>query len=140
MRSIEEIEYLEEPDMFHDVFAHVPMLSDERYTIYFQKIGELALNFINNKEKLERLQRLYWFTIEFGLMKTSSGLKAYGAGIISSSEEMKNALSIKSIKESFNVENVLNQNFKIDRVQKKYFVINSFLQLVNSLNEVEIKI
>jgi phenylalanine-4-hydroxylase len=73
-------------------------------------------------------------------MKTSSGLKAYGAGIISSSEEMKNALSIKSIKESFNVENVLNQNFKIDRVQKKYFVINSFLQLVNSLNEVEIKI
>jgi phenylalanine-4-hydroxylase len=53
---------------------------------------------------------------------------------------MKNALSIKSIKESFNVENVLNQNFKIDRVQKKYFVINSFLQLVNSLNEVEIKI
>ena len=140
MRSIEEIEYLEEPDMFHDVFAHVPMLSDERYTLYFQKIGELALNFINNKEKLERLQRLYWFTIEFGLMKTSSGLKAYGAGIISSSEEMKNALSIKSIKESFNVENVLNQNFKIDRVQKKYFVINSFLQLVNSLNEVEIKI
>ena len=140
LRSIEEIEYLEEPDMFHDVFAHVPMLSDERYTLYFQKIGELALNFINNKEKLERLQRLYWFTIEFGLMKTSSGLKAYGAGIISSSEEMKNALSIKSIKESFNVENVLNQNFKIDRVQKKYFVINSFLQLVNSLNEVEIKI
>ena len=140
MRSIEEFEYLEEPDMFHDVFAHVPMLSDERYTLYFQKIGELALNFINNKEKLERLQRLYWFTIEFGLMKTSSGLKAYGAGIISSSEEMKNALSIKSIKESFNVENVLNQNFKIDRVQKKYFVINSFLQLVNSLNEVEIKI
>jgi phenylalanine-4-hydroxylase len=140
LRSIEEIEYLEEPDMFHDVFAHVPMLSDERYTLYFQKIGELALNFINNKEKLERLQRLYWFTIEFGLMKTSSGLKAYGAGIISSSEEMKNALSIKSIKESFNVENVLNQNFKIDRVQKKYFVINSFLQLVNSLKEVEIKI
>lgn len=140
MRSIEEFEYLEEPDMFHDVFAHVPMLSDERYTLYFQKIGELALNFINNKEKLERLQRLYWFTIEFGLMKTSSGLKAYGAGIISSSEEMKNALSIKSIKESFNVENVLNQNFKIDRVQKKYFIINSFLQLINSLNEVEIKI
>ena len=140
MRSIEEIEYLEESDMFHDVFAQLPMLSDERYTLYFQKIGELALNFINNKEKLERLQRLYWFTIEFGLMKTSRGLKAYGAGIISSSEEMKNALSIKSIKESFNVENVLNQNFKIDRVQKKYFVINSFLQLVNSLNEVEIKI
>ena len=140
MRSIEEFEYLEEPDMFHDVFTHVPMLSYERYTLYFQKIGELALNFINNKEKLERLQRLYWFTIEFGLMKTSSGLKAYGAGIISSSEEMKNALSIKSIKESFNVENVLNQNFKIDRVQKKYFIINSFLQLINSLNEVEIKI
>ena len=59
-------------------------------------------------------------------MKTSSGLKAYGAEIISSSKEMKNIHSIKLIKESFNVENVLNKNFKIDRVQKKYFVINSF--------------
>ena len=59
-------------------------------------------------------------------MKTSSGLKAYGAGIISSSEEMKNTLSIKSIKETFNVENVLNKNFKIDRVQNKYFIIDLF--------------
>ena len=72
-------------------------------------------------------------------MKTSSGLKAYGAGIISSSKEMKNTLSIKLIKESFNVENVY-KNFKIDRVQKKYFVINSFEQIDDSLNEVEIKI
>ncbi|MAD13140.1 MAG: hypothetical protein CMC04_10570 [Flavobacteriaceae bacterium] len=72
-------------------------------------------------------------------MKTSSGLKAYGAEIISYSKEMKNTLSIKLIKESFNVENVY-KNFKIDRVQKKYFVINSFEQLDDSLNEVEIKI
>ena len=140
LRSFNEIDYLAEPDMFHDVFAHVPMLTNKSYTYFFQKIGEIALKFIDNSNKIERLQRLYWHTIEFGLMKTNFGIKAYGAGIISSYEEMKNIISIESIKESFNVDNVLNENFRIDKVQKKYFIINSFEQLVDSLKEVEIKI
>ena len=123
-------------DMFHDVFAHVPMLTDIDYTNFFQNIGQLALEVINDEEKLKKLQRLYWFTIEFGLMETPSGNKIYGAGIISSKNEMKNAFSNKSIKIDFNVVDIMNQDFRIDIVQEKYFVIKSFNQLSESLEEV----
>jgi len=136
LRSMDEIDYLEEPDMFHDVFAHVPMLTDVDYTNFFQNIGQLALEVINDEEKLKKLQRLYWFTIEFGLMETSSGNKIYGAGIISSKNEMKNAFSNKSIKTGFNVIEIMNQDFRIDIVQEKYFVIKSFNQLSGSLEDV----
>jgi phenylalanine-4-hydroxylase len=136
LRSMEEIDYLEEPDMFHDVFAHVPMLTDVDYTNFFQNIGQLALEVINDEEKLKKLQRLYWFTIEFGLMETSNGNKIYGAGIISSKNEMKNAFSNKSIKTDFNVLEIMNQDFRIDIVQEKYFVIKSFNQLSGSLEDV----
>ena len=133
---MEEIDYLEEPDMFHDVFAHVPMLTDTDYTNFFQNIGQLALEVINDEEKLKKLQRLYWFTIEFGLMETSNGNKIYGAGIISSKNEMKNAFSSKSIKTDFNVVEIMNQDFRIDIVQEKYFVIKSFNELATSLVDV----
>jgi phenylalanine-4-hydroxylase len=136
LRSMEEIDYLEEPDMFHDVFAHVPMLTDIDYTNFFQNIGQLALEVINDEEKLKKLQRLYWFTIEFGLMETSKGNKIYGAGIISSKNEMKNAFSSKSIKTDFNVVEIMNQDFRIDIVQEKYFVIKSFIELATSLVDV----
>jgi phenylalanine-4-hydroxylase len=136
LRSMEEIDYLEEPDMFHDVFAHVPMLTDVDYTNFFQNIGQLALEVINDEERLKKLQRLYWFTIEFGLMETSNGNKIYGAGIISSKNEMKNAFSNKSIKTDFNVLEIMNQDFRIDIVQEKYFVIKSFNQLSGSLEDV----
>ena len=136
LRSMEEIDYLEEPDMFHDVFAHVPMLTDVDYTNFFQNIGQLALEVINDEEKLKKLQRLYWFTIEFGLMETSNGNKIYGAGIISSKNEMKNAFSNKSIKTDFNVVEIMNQDFRIDIVQEKYFVIKSFNKLSGSLEDV----
>ena len=136
LRSMEEIDYLEEPDMFHDVFAHVPMLTDIDYTSFFQNIGQLALEVINDEKKLKKLQRLYWFTIEFGLMETSNGNKIYGAGIISSKNEMKNAFSNKSIKTDFNVAEIMNQDFRIDIVQEKYFIIKSFNQLASSLEDV----
>ena len=136
LRSMEEIDYLEEPDMFHDVFAHVPMLTDIDYTNFFQNIGQLALELINDEEKLKKLQRLYWFTIEFGLMETSNGKKIYGAGIISSKNEMKNAFSNKSIKTDFNVVEIMNQDFRIDIVQEKYFVIKSFNQLASSFEDI----
>ena len=93
---MEEIDYLEEPDMFHDVFAHVPMLTDIDYTNFFQNIGQLALEVINDEEKLKKLQRLYWFTIEFGLMETANGNKIYGAGIISSKKCILEALKINN--------------------------------------------
>ena len=137
LRSFNEIEYLEEPDMFHDVFAHVPMISDESYANFFQNIGKLALAVINNENKLKKIQRLYWFTIEFGLMNTPNGEKIYGAGIISSKKELENVYSKNSIKKQFDISAILNKKYRIDKVRNEYFVIESFDQLSSSLEEVQ---
>lgn len=136
LRSISQIDYLEEPDMFHDVFAHVPLLSNKEYTSFFMEIGQIAMSVIEDPIKLKKLQRIYWFTIEFGLIKKDKKFKIYGAGIISSKEESKNVLSNKSLKKKFNVKKVMNHSFRIDIVQDTYYYIDSFKELTLSLNEI----
>ena len=136
LRSIDQIDYLEEPDMFHDVFAHVPLLSNKDYTNFFKEMGEIAETVIEEPKKLEKLQRIYWFTIEFGLIKKNNDFKIYGAGIISSDEESKNVFSKKSRKLEFDVKKVMNQPFRIDVVQDTYYYINSFEQLTSSIAEI----
>ena len=136
LRSIDQIDYLEEPDMFHDVFAHVPLLSNKDYTDFFKEMGEIAMSVIEDPKKLEKLQRIYWFTIEFGLIKKNNDFKIYGAGIISSDEESKNALSKKSKKCEFDVKKIMNHSFRIDIVQDTYYYINSFDQLTSSIAEI----
>lgn len=136
LRSISQIDYLEEPDMFHDVFAHVPLLSNKEYTSFFMEIGQIAMSVIEDPIKLKKLQRIYWFTIEFGLIKKDKKFKIYGAGIISSKEESKNVLSSKSLKKKFNVKKVMNHSFRIDIVQDTYYYIDSFKELTLSLNEI----
>ena len=136
LRNIKEIDYLEEPDMFHDVFGHIPLLSNHTYSDFFQKIGELSLEFIDDDFKIKQLQRLYWFTIEFGLVKNQDTFDIYGAGIISSEKEIKNVYSEDSIKKPFNLSEILKQDFIIDKVQPIYFFIDSFDQLLDSLAEI----
>ena len=136
LRSMDEIDYLEEPDMFHDVFAHVPLLSNKDYTNFFKEMGEIAVSVIEDPLKLEKLQRIYWFTIEFGLIKKNNEFKIYGAGIISSDEESNNALSKKSKKLEFDVKKIMNHPFRIDIVQDTYYYINSFDQLTSSIAEI----
>ena len=136
LRSISQIDYLEEPDMFHDVFAHVPLLSNKEYTSFFMELGQIAMSVIQDPIKLKKLQRIYWFTIEFGLIKKDKKFKIYGAGIISSKEESKNVLSNKSLKKKFNVKKVMNHSFRIDIVQDTYYYIDSFKELTLSLNEI----
>tara|TARA_B100000989_G_scaffold119279_1_gene87808 strand:- start:595 stop:1326 length:732 start_codon:yes stop_codon:yes gene_type:complete len=136
LRSIDQIDYLEEPDMFHDVFGHVPLLSNKDYTDFFKEMGEIAMSVIEDPKKLEKLQRIYWFTIEFGLIRKNNDFKIYGAGIISSNEESKNALSKKSKKWEFDVKKIMNHPFKIDVVQDTYYYINSFEQLTFSIAEI----
>tara|TARA_Y100001980_G_C14428024_1_gene217234 strand:- start:377 stop:814 length:438 start_codon:yes stop_codon:yes gene_type:complete len=131
-----QIDYLEEPDMFHDVFAHVPLLSNEDYTSFFKEIGQIAVEVINDPLKLTMLQRLYWFTIEFGLIVNRDSYKIYGAGIISSKEESKNVFSKKSKKLSFNVKKIMNHSFRTDVIQDTYYVIDSFEQLTRSVDEI----
>ena len=131
LRSMSEIDYLEEPDMFHDVFAHIPLLINKNYSDFFNKIGQIGLSVINDEERLKKLQRLYWFTIEFGLLKSGSKHKIYGAGIISSKGESENAMAKSSTKEDYNVKKIMNHDFRTDVIQDTYYVIESFDQLIN---------
>lgn len=137
LRSMDEIDYLEEPDMFHDVFAHTPLLSNKAYTDFFQSMGVIALEVIDDPEKVKMLQRLYWFTIEFGLIRNDNDLKIYGAGIISSKGESEHALSDKSEKRPYNVEQIMAHDFRTDVIQNTYYVIESFDELTSSLPKIK---
>ena len=137
LRKMDELDYLEEPDMFHDVFGHVPLLSNKAYTDFFEAISHIALKHIDNPKAIELLGRIYWFTIEFGLIRESGKLKIYGAGIISSFGETKNALTDNTQKFDFNVEQILNTGFRTDILQDKYFVIDSYEQLYASIPTIE---
>lgn len=137
LRTMEQLDYLEEPDMFHDVFGHTPLLSNQRYVDFFKGISDIALKYIDSPKAIELLGRIYWFTIEFGLIKEEGKEKIYGAGIISSLGETRHCLSGKAQHLPFSVETVFNTDFRTDILQDKYFVIESFQQLFDSLPEIE---
>ena len=140
LRKMDELDYLEEPDMFHDVFGHVPLLSNKAYTGFFQELSRIALKHIENPKAVELLGRIYWFTIEFGLIRESDKLKIYGAGIISSFGETNNCLTEATQKFDFDVEQILNTDFRTDILQDKYFVIDSYEQLYDSIPEIEYRL
>lgn len=137
LRSMEQLDYLEEPDMFHDVFGHAPLLSNEPYVNFFKGISDIALKHIHNQDKIDLLGRIYWFTIEFGMIRENDKLKIYGAGIISSKGETEHCLSEKTTHLPFNVTTIMETPYRTDILQEKYFVIDSFEQLYNSLPEIE---
>ena len=139
LRKMEELDYLEEPDMFHDVFGHVPLLTNPVYCNFFQALGELAMEHIEDQEVIDMLERLYWFTIEFGLIKQEGELKIYGSGIISSIGETKHALG-DSRKHAFDADKIMEHHFRTDIMQDDYYVIHSFEQLVASLPAIRRKL
>jgi phenylalanine-4-hydroxylase len=138
LRKMIQLDYLEEPDMFHDVFGHVPLLSNEAYTNFFIGMANLALKHRDNPRAIELLGRMYWFTIEFGLIREGGKLKVYGAGIMSSSGETLFSLSDKPAHPDFDVRKVMQSAFRTDVFQEKYFVIESFEALYQSLGEIEL--
>lgn len=137
LRSKEQLDYLEEPDMFHDVFAHTPLLSNQAYCDFFKSMGDLAMKHIDNPAIVQKLGRLYWFTIEFGMIYENRNMKAYGAGIISSAGETKNALSNSVKKFDFDISKLFATDFRTDILQDKYFVIDSFDQLLAAVPAIE---
>ncbi len=137
LRKMSELDYLEEPDMFHDVFAHTPLLSNKSYTDFFHNMGALACKYIEDDEVILKLQRLYWFTIEFGLIRSDKGVRIYGAGIISSRGETQHALSDQSVKHDFDIGKIYQHDFRTDIIQEEYYVIDSFEQLSSSLEAIE---
>jgi phenylalanine-4-hydroxylase len=132
---MDQLEYIEEPDMFHDVFAHVPLISNRAYCNFFEGISRIALQYDCHPKVIELLGRLYWYTIEFGMIREKGQLKIYGAGIISSSNETENCMSGVPVYR-YDVQDIFDNSFHVDRLQEKYFAIESFEQLYHSLPQI----
>lgn len=129
IRKPEELDYLEEPDIFHDVFGHVPLLTNPAYADYIQEYGRAGDAAIASKG-VKYLARLNWYTIEFGLIRNGNDVKIYGAGIVSSYGEAGYALDDPSPNHlAFDLERVLRTGYYIDDLQATYFVIDSFEKL-----------
>jgi len=130
LRRPEEFDYIVEPDVFHDFFGHVPLLFDPAYAAYLQAYGEGGLK-AARLDALAMLARLYWYTVEFGLVRTREGLRIFGAGILSSAGEAVHALDSPAPRRvGFDLERILRTEYRIDRFQDTYFVIDGFEQLV----------
>lgn len=129
IRTPAEFDYVVEPDVFHDLFGHVPLLFNPVFADYMQAYGEGGLK-ASRLQACEYLARLYWYTVEFGLIHTSQGLRAYGAGILSSAGELRYSVtSTEPQRVGFNLERIMRTKYKIDTYQATYFVIDSFDQL-----------
>ena len=126
IRRRDQLDYLQEPDVFHDVFGHVPMLADPVFADYLVAYGQGGLR-ANGMDALKYLARLYWYTVEFGLVAEPEGLRIYGAGIVSSFAESRFALEDASPNRiGFDLERVMRTEYRIDDFQQNYFVIPSF--------------
>jgi phenylalanine-4-hydroxylase len=130
LRTPAEFDYIVEPDVFHDFFGHVPLLIDPVYADYMQAYGKGGLK-AARLDSLKFLARLYWYTVEFGLMATPAGLRIYGAGILSSGGEVVHSIdSPQPRRVKFALERLLRTEYHIDRYQDTYFVIDGFEQLI----------
>ena len=133
IRSRDQLDYLEEPDVFHDVFGHVPLLALPAVADFMQALGERGLEALD-RGVLHRLARLYWYTVEFGLAMEGGALRIYGAGILSSFGESRFALESESPKRRpFDVAEVLRTEYRSDAFQAGYFVIDSFERLLDTM-------
>jgi phenylalanine-4-hydroxylase len=133
IRTREELDYLQEPDIFHEVFGHCPLLTNQVYADFVQLYGELGLNASAQDRAL--LARLFWFTIEFGLIETADGVRIYGGGILSSKGETIYCLEDKKVQHKpFDILEVLRTPYRIDIMQPAYFVINNFDTLYDLIN------
>lgn len=129
IRTRETFDYIEEPDVFHDVFGHVPMLTDPTYADYMREYGKAGWKAMKYN-RLKALGALYWYTVEFGLMREGDEIRAYGAGILSGPTEVQFAVEAQSPNRiMLNVDRVMRTDYVISDLQPTYFVIESFEDL-----------
>jgi len=134
IRPKESIDYLPEPDIFHDIFGHVPLHADPIFADFLQTYGQAALQ-TDDKYHTERLARLFWFTVEFGLIREEGRIKVYGSGLISSPGESRHALTSDEVeRRPFDLNTVCDTAFEIDHYQPILYVLESFEQLRDAMN------
>jgi phenylalanine-4-hydroxylase len=136
IRPLDRLDYIPEPDIFHDVFGHVPLHADLVFANFLQRFGQVATR-ARTAEQTAWMARLFWFTVEFGLIREGHRVKVYGSGLISSSADAANALSDNCERRPFDLDEVINQPFEIDHLQNKLFVTSSFGQLFDAVSEME---
>jgi phenylalanine-4-hydroxylase len=127
IRGETELGYTPAPDLFHDVFGHLPMLANPDFADFYQCFGKAALNAVGQDRT--SLERLHWFTVEFGLIETPNGRRIYGAGTLSSATEVFNSLSDQVTVHSFSPEKIILQEYDVWHLQPVLFAIDSFEEL-----------
>lgn len=134
IRTPAQLDYLSEPDLFHDLFGHVPLLMNPAFADYMRAYGQGGVRAHGfGAEALAQLTRLYWYTVEFGLIRSAHGLRIYGAGILSSKGESIHSLeSAAPNRIGFDLERIMRTRYRIDTYQKTYFVIDSYQQLMDA--------
>jgi phenylalanine-4-hydroxylase len=137
IRRPDQLDYIQEPDVFHDVFGHVPMLADPVFADYLEAYGRGGMRALQ-LGALKQLGRLYWYTVEFGLIEEAGNLRIYGSGIVSSSAESVFALESDSPNRiRFDMKRVMRTDYRIDDFQQNYFVIPSFEELLRQTVETD---
>jgi phenylalanine-4-hydroxylase len=136
LRGRNSLAYIPEPDIFHDVFGHVPMHAHRVFADFLQHYGSVCAH-INDAQVLERLGRLFWYTVEFGLMLQDKKIKVYGSGVISSHGECTNVIEGGCEVRNFSLDEVLETPVKVDELQKVLFAIESFDQIYEAMHEAE---
>ncbi len=135
VRPRAQLDYLPEPDIFHDVFGHVPLHSDLVFADFLQQFGALSAT-ADTEDDTAALARLFWFTVEFGLIREHGTVRIYGSGLISSQGDAANALGGRCDRRPFDLDAVLGQPFEIDRFQEVLFVLESFDQLFDAVETI----
>ena len=133
IRGKDELDYTPAPDLFHDMFGHMPLLTDPNFASFYQMFGEAA--FHAKGENRKKLETFHWFTVEFGLIRKPEGMRIYGAGIISSLGEIQHALSNDVKVLDFNPEKIVTQEYDVWHLQPVLFAIDSFEQLEDGFKE-----
>jgi len=134
IRPPDQLAYVPEPDIFHDVFGHVPLHADPTFARFLQRIGQLALR-ASDPATIEQIARLFWFTVEFGLVREEGEVRLYGSGLISSQAEAASALGGGCEHRPFRLDEVVAQSFEIDHLQPVLFVVESFDRLFHAIEE-----
>jgi phenylalanine-4-hydroxylase len=136
IRPLERLDYVPEPDIFHDVFGHVPLHADPVFADFLQRFGAVAAKSAGPVQT-RQMARLFWFTVEFGLIREGNGVRVYGSGLISSHADAANALGPTCRHRPFSLDAVLDQPFQIDELQQVLFVVEDFRELFDAVAEVE---
>ncbi len=137
VRKLHELDFSEDPDIFHDIYGHIPLLTNERFYRFLTEFSIIALKYVENEKAVEFLGRLYWFTFEMGVIWESGEMKPYGGAIITSDSEITNVKNPDIPKHAFDISKILNTPYDNYKLQKEYFVIDSFDDLFDCLKDLE---